>query len=411
MRVLVLSSVFPNAKQPTLGVFVRERAKRIAPSCELIVVAPTPWFPFNRAIRGPKWSGIPKVEEQEGLTVLHPRFVSVPGILKCLDGVFYALSLAPYLLRLRRRFRFELIDAHFAYPDGMAAVLLGRLFKCPVTITLRGSIVRLSGYVTHRPQLRFALRSATRVLSVSNSLKDVAIKLGIPGHRIRVVPNGVDMSRFHPRDRLEARGRLGLPRDRKILLSVGGLNEGKGHHRVAALLPRLLRAHPNLLYVIVGSERPADTVRPLLERLIARHGLAEHVWIAGERLHGEIPLWLAAADVFCLATRSEGWANVLLEANACGRPVVATRVGGNPEVVPSDELGILVPPDDERALEEAISLALVRTWDPTAMVAHAGRHSWEVAASAVVEEFRRAISPGDTQPFTSGSASPLNRLP
>jgi glycosyltransferase involved in cell wall biosynthesis len=397
MRALVLSSVFPNPKQPALGVFVRERMKRVAKECDVVVVAPVPWFPFTSFLR-PQWTGIPPVEDQDGLRVLHPRFLSVPGVLKWLDGVLYAASLVPFLFRLRKRFPFDLIDAHFAYPDGMAAVLLGRVFRRPVVITLRGSIVRLSRYPLHRPQLGYALRKASRIIAVSQSLKDVALSLGtVSPEKIRVVPNGVDVSRFRPGERAAARRRLGLPPDRTVLLSVGGLNEGKGQHRVVRLLPGLLKQHPDLLYVIVGSERPIDTTRPLLNRLIAEHGLRDHVLIAGECSHDDVPLWLAAADVLCLATRSEGWANVLLEAVACARPVVATRVGGNAEVIPDDRLGLLVPADSDEALELGILAALERSWDEEVLVAHARSHSWESTARAVLDEFRRitvAPAPG-----------------
>lgn len=408
MRVLVLSSVFPNPKQPALGVFVRERMKHVAKECDVVVVAPVPWFPFTSFLR-PQWTGIPPVEEQDGLRVLHPRFLSVPGVLKWLDGVLYAVSLAPFLLRLRKRFAFDLIDAHFAYPDGMAAVLLGRLLRRPVVITLRGSIVRLSRYPLHRPQLSFALRAATKIVAVSQSLKDVALSLGgIVPEKIRVVPNGVDVGRFRPGDRAAARRRLGLPPDRTVLLSVGGLNEGKGHHRIVGLLPGLLKRHPDLLYVIVGSERPIDSTRPLLNRLIAEHGLRDHVLIAGECSHDEVPVWLAAADVFCLATRSEGWANVLLESVACGRPVVATRVGGNAEVIPDEALGLLVAPDSDAALERGILEALDRTWDEATLVGHARSHSWESTARAVLDEFRRIIGTRDTggRPATTPGLSP-----
>lgn len=407
MRVLVLSSVFPNSKQPALGVFVRERMKHVAKECDVVVVAPVPWFPFTSFLR-PQWTGISPVEEQDGLRVLHPRFLSVPGVLKWLDGILYAVSLVPFLLRLRKRFPFDLIDAHFAYPDGMAAVLLGRVFRRPVFITLRGSIVRLSRYPLHRPQLGFALRAATKIISVSQSLKDVALSLGgIAPEKIRVVPNGVDVSRFRPGDRADARRRLGLPADRTVLLSVGGLNEGKGQHRIVQLLPSLLKRRANLLYVIVGSERPIDTTRPLLERLIEEHGLQGHVLIAGECSHDDVPRWLAAADVFCLATRSEGWANVLLESVACARPVVATRVGGNAEVIPDETLGILVPADSDAALERGILEALDRTWDGAALVQHARSHSWESTARAVLDEFRRAVGTPDTgiRPLTTPDPS------
>ncbi len=413
MRVLVLATVFPNPKQPTLGVFVKERMRRVARHCELVVVAPIPWFPLNSLIRGQRGSGIPKVEQQDGLRVYHPRFFSVPRYLKWLDGFFYACLLFPFLLRLRKRFRFDLIDAHFAYPDGMAAVLLGKVFRCPVVITLRGSIVRLSTYPLHRPQLRFALSAAARILSVSESLKQSAINLGTPARKIRVIPNGVDTDRFVPLDRRRARQALGLPLDRTILLSIGGINEGKGHHRIIALLPRLLTQHPDLLYVIVGGDSPGQTFRPALDRLIQVEGLEGHVLLAGERGHREIPLWLAAADLFCLATRSEGWANVLLEALACGRPVVTTRVGGNPEIITHDSLGVLVPPGDDRALAQEILGALSRPWNIEALVAHARAHSWETTARHVLEEFQRLVPERSSETDAVATASPqaLRRPP
>ena len=166
MRVLVLSSVFPNVAQPTLGVFVRERVRRVAERCDVVVVAPIPWFPFNGRIRGTHVDEIPAVERMDGVAVHHPRFFCIPRYLKSLDAATYAISLLPYLRRMRSAFPFDLIDAHFAYPDGAAAVMLGKALGVPVMVTLRGSIVRLSGYHLHRPQLRWALSRAERVVAV-----------------------------------------------------------------------------------------------------------------------------------------------------------------------------------------------------------------------------------------------------
>ncbi len=198
MRVLVLSSVFPNAKAPLFGVFVKERIKRVIPSCEVVVVAPVAWFPFNRIFRGASRSDVPKYEVQDGLKVYHPKFFSVPGICKSLDGLFYYLSVLPLLRRLRREFPFDLIDAHFVYPDGLAACLLARTFDCPVTITLRGTIGKLSKFFLRRKQIQWALRFATRVFSVSESLRDIGVGLGCDRQKMRVVPNGVDSSLFRP---------------------------------------------------------------------------------------------------------------------------------------------------------------------------------------------------------------------
>lgn len=390
LRVLVLSRVFPNPVQPTLGVFIHERVRRIAQHADVRVVAPVAWFPFNRLFRGRRANDVPAVEARDGVRVYHPRFVCVPGVLRSLDGVAYAASLIPFLLRLRREFPFDVIDAHFAYPDGLAATLLGALFRRPVVTTLRGSIVRLARSALHRPQLRVALRAAARVMSVSEALKTVAVRFGAAPAAIRVVPNGVDTGTFFPRSRAEARRALGLSAERPIVVSVAAVIEHKGHHRVIAALPDMLRQRPDLLYVIVGGER-RDGWRRTLEALVARHGLQQHVLMAGEQPHDRVPLWLAAADVFCLASRSEGWPNSVLEALACGRPVVATRVGGVPEIVTGDALGVLVPPEDDGLLGAAIVKALDTPWDVDVLAAHARAHSWDTAALAAVEELRGAV--------------------
>lgn len=377
MRILVLSSVFPNPKQPTFGTFVHARAARMATRHETVVVAPIPWFPLNRLFRGASRSGIPRLEPQGTLTVHHPKALSVPGVLKALDGIFYFLSVLPTVARIRRGFRFDVIDAHFAYPDGLAAWLLGKVFRCPVTVTLRGTIVPLSRYRLRRMQIRWVLSGVDRIFAVSDSLKAVAVGLGIPGDKIRVVPNGVDTARFGPGSRVEARRALGLVSDRRILLSVGTLSPRKGHQRVLEVLPRILATHPDLLYVVLGGPGVEGDTGPLLERLIAQHGLRDHVRLLGTQPHEEVPRWLAAADLFCLATSNEGRANVILEALACGVPVVTTDVGGSREVIAEGMDGLLVAPGDPDALAGALLRALSTEWDREAIVRRAAGRTWE----------------------------------
>ena len=390
MRAVVLSSTFPNANQPTLGIFVRERMTALARHCELRVVAPIPWFPANGLIRGSRYVGLAPVEAGGPFPVYHPRVLSIPRYLKCVDGMLYAASLARFLVRLRRDFPFDLIDAHFAYPDGLAAVLLGRLLRRPVVVTLRGSIVRLQHYRLHRPQIRWALDHAARVIAVSQSLKDVATDLGVGARHISVIPNGVDLAKFRPKVRSAAREACGLPLDRPIILTVGGIYEGKGQHHVVEALARLSARRPDAVYVMVGEDRRDGYVEGLRER-VARAGLGERVCFAGRKPHDALADWYSAADVFCLATQSEGWANVLLEALACGTPVVATRVGGNPEIVPDDRYGLLVRHGDVRALAIALDRAIESRWDRTELVAHAATHTWETAASRASGEFERVL--------------------
>ena len=393
MRILVLTTVFPNVRQPEFGRFVRERVRRVAASAEVQVVAPVPWFPGNRVFR-PRWTGVPAVETQHGLTVHHPRILSVPGVAKALDGVLYAASLAPFLRRLRTRFAFDVIDAHFAYPDGLAAVLLGRLFGRPVTVTLRGTIVPLSRYRARRPQIAAALRAAARVIAVSESLRTVAVGLGIDGAHVSVIPNGVDLDAFQPRSRAAARQALGLPLDRTVILSVGSLAPRKGHERVLDAVAPLVAARPDLLYVVVGGPGPEGDTGPALRRRAALRGIDANVVLAGARPHAEIPTWLNAADLFCLATSNEGRANVLLEAQASGVPVVTTDVGGSAEIVRDGHTGFLVPPGDAPALAAALARALGMSWDAAAIAADAQRWSWSATTDAVHHELAGVVGAG-----------------
>lgn len=390
MRVLVLSSTFPSAQQPTRGVFVRHRIQRLAKRCDVVVVAPLPWFPMNGLLRGER-NAVLNVEDQDGLRVYHPRFFSLPRYGKFLDGALYFLSLIRFISRLRRSFPFEVIDAHFAFPDGLAATMLARLFNCPVVLTLRGSIVRLSGYRLHRPQLRWVLRHADRVTAVSESLKQVAVGLGVSEDRVRVIPNGVDLTVFNPLVRREARQLCGLPKGATILLTVAGLYEGKGQHAVIAALPSLVARYPDALYVMVGSPRPGETYQRRLQAAVRKLGLDRHVFFAGPRPQAELVRWFSAADVSVLATQSEGWPNVLLESLACGTPVVATRVGGAPEIVRHGEDGLLVPYGDAAALRDALRVALEQPWDRNALVRRAQRFDWNESMEQALEELNAAL--------------------
>jgi len=393
-RIVVLTTLFPHAGQPTAGLFIRERMFRVARTIPLTVVAPAAWFPFQGLLR--RWKphfrpAAPAREVQEGIEVYRPRFLSVPGAFKWLDGFFMAVGCLPTLLRLKRRFAFNVIDAHFAYPEGYAATLLGRWLRVSVSITLRGTEVPLARDPRRRVRMIEALRRATRVFSVSDSLKRHATSLGVHADKIRVVGNGVDTAKFHRLDRQGARRRLGLPADATVLVSVGALVERKGFHRVSECLPDLRRRFNALRYLIVGGAGPEGDWGAQLRSRVTELGLQECVVFVGTLPPEELKLPLSAADVFVLATSNEGWANVFLEAMACGLPVVTTDVGGNAEVVSDTSLGIVVPFGQADKLSQAISEALVRDWDRDAIVAHAERNSWDRSVRMLTEEFAAIV--------------------
>ncbi len=388
-ELVVFSSLFPSAVRPGAGLFIRERMFRVARHRSLVVVSPQAWFPGQGLIRRfrPGYRpAAPAMEIQQGITVHHPRFLALPGVLRRLDG--WSMALATW--GLMRRLRSEgarLIDAHFAYPDGEAATRLGRWLDLPVTLTLRGTEVPHSKNPVLRPRLVRTLGAATRIFSVSDSLRRLALELGASPDKTEVVGNGVDTDVFHPVDRAVARQKAGLPASAKVLISVGGLVERKGMHRVIDCLPGLLKAHPDLHYLIVGGASPEGDMRAELAAQADRLGVSSRVHFLGALPPAELKWPLSAADVFVLSTRNEGWANVFLEAMACGLPVISTDVGGNAEVVCRPELGTIVPFGDADALAGALDQALTVEWNRAAILAYAQDNQWDKRVAQLLRAF------------------------
>ncbi len=336
--------------------------------------------------------GAPKHERQQGVDVWFPRFFSAPGLLKAWDGLAMALGAWPRLRRLKREGRLDLIDAHFAYPDGYAATLLGRWLDVPVTITLRGTEVRHSADPSLQGMIRKALRQAHRVFAVSESLRQVAVRLGIGAEKVLVVGNGVDLQKFSPMLRDDARRALNLPSEAPVLVTVGALVERKGFHRVMEVLPALRARFPSLLYLVVGGPSPEGDMSAALRRQVQELGLEEAVHFLGPLPPEQLRVPLSAANLFVLPTRNEGWANVLLEAMGCGLPVVATDVGGNAEVISSADLGVVVPFGESAALQQAIEDSLCRAWAVSAIRDYAERNTWDQRVETLLRELKAACS-------------------
>lgn len=379
-RVLVFTRVYPNVAQPNLGLFVRERMRRVAEHLDLIVVAPAPWFPFQGLLgrlRPHLRPRLPAFEQQETVKVYHPRFFCIPALFKWTDGFFQALGCLPLLRRLQREFDFDIIDAHFVYPDGVAARWLGKWLGRPYTITLRGSLTRFESNTLLRRQIEHAMDDAANVFSVADALRQDAIRWGQSPDHVQVIGNGANLERFRPEDQRQSRKHFDLPTQGQFLVSVGGLTERKGFHRVIATLPELLKTHPDLHLVIAGGATPEGNNEAELREQVRQLGLLDRVFFLGPVPPDQLRFVYSAGDLFVLATRFEGWANVFLEASACALPIVTTRVGGNAEVVNSTEIGLLVPYDDHAALRDAISDALARHWNREAILAHAHANAWE----------------------------------
>ncbi len=382
LKVLVLSTVFPNPDRAVFGLFVFERIRAMAAVADVRVIAPTPWFhrPVKRCRKAAR-----------GLAVIHPRYFYLPGLGKVFDGVLLFLSVIVLAVRLRRRFPFTLIDAHFGHPDGLAAILLGKCFSCPVVITLRGSEIDHAQFLLRRWTLRWTLRRADRVIAVSEELAALARNYGVPADRITVIENGVDVRRFVPIDPQKARVELGLTGRSPIVTSVGHLIPRKGFHRLLEVLPVLRAKYPQLLLCIVGGAAADDPYARKLHALVAEHGLEDTVRFAGARPPSELSAWLSAADLFVLASAREGCPNVVLEAMACGVPVVSTRVGEVDRIVPA-HAGLLADNADSPGLEQTMLKALDTRWDRTAIRTYMEQRTWQSVASRVLVQWQLAAA-------------------
>ncbi|MGY6277116.1 glycosyltransferase [Methylomonas sp. MgM2] len=394
-RLVVFCSLYPSKVRPNAATFIRERMSRVAKHCPLVVVSPVPWFPLQGLLRlfKPGYRPQPaRYERQSDIDVYFPRFLAIPGFFRFLDGFLMAIGALPIFLRLKREFAFNLIDAHFAYPDGYAATKLGRWFRVPVTITLRGTEVPLSKIPARRKRLMKALQLAAKVFSVSESLKSHVVALGADNRKITVIGNGVDTAKFMAVDKMHARRQLGLAGDAEILISVGGLVDRKGFHRVIELIPKLLEKHPTLIYVIVGGSSPEGNNRAVLEKQVSSLGLNQRVRFLGEMPAKDLHIPLSASDIFVLATANEGWANVFLEAMACGLPVITTDVGGNREVVSSPELGTVVPFGHSSLLLDAIDNGLDHAWNRQKIIDYAADNEWDRRIKQLLTEYHTLVN-------------------
>ncbi len=392
-KLLVYCSLFPSKKRPNAGVFIRERMFRVGKKLPIIVVSPVPWFPFQGIIRywRPHFRPQPdKFELQQGVQVYFPRFLSIPGLFKSWDGFFMALGSWSTLIKYKNEF--NIIDAHFAYPDGYAATLLGKWFQVPVTITLRGTEVPLAKMQGRKVRMLKAISNAARVFSVANSLKQHVGALGAKTNKIRVVGNGVDINKFYPLDKKTQRKVLNIPDNAKVLISVGGLVERKGFHRVIEVLPELLKQYPGLIYLIVGGESAEGNIKEQLVRQVDKLKLENNVRFLGALNSEELKKPLSSADIFVLATANEGWANVFLEAMACDLPVVTTDVGGNKEVVNNDGLGIVVPFANKQALSDGLLKSIDQQWDKGKIVKYAQDNAWGTRVEILVDEFKKIVN-------------------
>lgn len=387
MRVLAITNLFPNQQRPLLAPFNLQQFKSLSERCDLEVIATVPWFPGARFLG--KWTqsgrqdSVPRAENYEGLWVKRPRTLYIPRLM-ALSGPLFAGSLLPDVMRYRGKI--DVILAAWAYPDGCAAVALARLLGVPAVVKVHGSDINVYAETPGaRPYLQYFLPRAARVVAVSRPLGQRVTALGVAPEKVAVIYNGVNSELFRVRDRRQARDQLGLPQDRKILLYVGNLKEAKGAVDLAAAFEGVAARQPDTMLVVVGD----GAARSTCEEYAARIG--SQMSLVGARPFKEIATWMAACDVLTLPSWNEGTPNVLLEAAACGRRVVASDVGGIPDLIESEVLGEVVPARDRSALTEALARAAHTEYDPDEVARAGARGDWNANGEQLHQVLQAAV--------------------
>jgi glycosyltransferase involved in cell wall biosynthesis len=393
---MFVTSIFPNPVQPTLGTFHGQLSRELGQTCDLDVVTPQPWFPatpeWGPLKRWQKFSRIPRQYVVEGVPAHSPKYFMVPAVSEAVRPWLIYPELVKVASRLHAHKPVDVINGLWLYPDGVAAAKVAARLEIPLVLTGLGCDVNV--YLEEpakRPQILAAARQARSIIVVSRPLKDCLVAAGVPDQKVTVIANGVDTSSFIIRDRSDCATRLSLPRDGRRIVYVGRLAEEKGITTLIAAMS-LLRARRLDVRLYVIGDGPQ---RPLVERMIAEHALADHVALVGARDHHEVPLWIGAGDVLCLPSLREGCPNVVLEALAAGRPVVASDVGGVPDLVDASN-GRLVPPEQPEVLAAALDEAVSIDWDPAAVRRTVERRSWKETACEYERVFRSSCGADET---------------
>lgn len=411
LKVLLFSNLYPTPQVPTRGIFNLHSFQALSRYCETRIVVPLSWW--TRGKRPRSWVRCQE-NTSTGITAYYSPYFSLPGQQALHARGMYS-SLRPLMRRLHREFPFDVILASWAYPDAAAAAHFAKEFGCPLVSMIMGSdLNELTRFPSLRIQIRSALEASERVICVSGALKERAVELGIDADKVIVQHNGVDGERFRirpPEEIKDLRERLGLPLDRPVICYVGNFKPEKGVEVLIEAMGELnRRGRTEILLALVGSGPLEEGMRDRVKRL----GIEDQVRFCGRRTHEEIPDWMAVGDLFCLPSFREGCPNVILEALASGKPVVASAVGGVPELIrdgdngnPVDEPrnnerdeeskvwlranGVLVPSGDPSALASGVELALSRDWNSDVQRSTVEFLSWNDFGQVLHETLRTVV--------------------
>jgi teichuronic acid biosynthesis glycosyltransferase TuaC len=385
LRIAVVTAHFPSSAQPTHGRPAYQTVRVLTETCAVQVFYPHATYPALLRPRTRIYRGIDPAYSLPGVNAAYYNYPALPALSRPFNGHLAARTLLPHV----RAFAPDLIFSYFLYPDGYAALKLGKALKVPVVVMGVGSDVHNIKDRFSAMHTRTVVRNADFVLAISEDLRQRIVDMGARPAKTRAIVSGCDLAVFHPMDRIDARQKLNIDPLCEAVVYIGRMDVRKGLRELVEASVSLHSARPNMRVYLIG----AGADRSAIDSAIQAANAADYIHALPECSFDEVATWMTAADLVTLPSYMEGCPNVVLEALACGRPVVATSVGGIPELMPPrivDQCGRLVPPRDPAALASAIESVLDQTWDAAAIAANAGR-GWPTVAAEVMEVFKPLV--------------------
>ena len=383
-RIAVVTPILPVPQDMTRGRFIYETTRALARQADVRVFLTQAQYPQANWLQPSRHRSVVMADSYSlpGLDIETVTYPALPLISRVTNGLVSGMALHSKIAKYSP----DILIGYWTYPEGAGAEYVARKLGKPVVIGALGTDINdrkgINAWLTRR-----TLQAADRIVFVSQAMTRHAIDtFGVHPERCATVVNGINTAVFHPQDRVRCREALGLPPDAPVVIYVGRLIEAKGLRELVGSVTKMRQTHPDLRTILIGEGPYLDT----LKEIIAASGMQDRVTLAGGQLPEKVAQYINAADALTLPSWSEGYPNVLVEALACGCPVVATHVGGIPEIVTSDN-GLLVTPRDTNALADALDQTLRRTWDRPAISRNMSR-TWDDVARETLD-ICRALTP------------------
>ncbi|HTX74960.1 MAG TPA: glycosyltransferase [Terracidiphilus sp.] len=382
MRVAVVTRYFPSSGEPTAGRSLYQTLRILSRNTDVRVFYPHAAYPSLLRPHSRTYDQLDKTFKTPEVGVEYHDFPAIPLISRAVSGITAAHVLLPHV----QAFAPDLVFGCFLYPAGFAALKIGKALSAPVVVMSIGSDINRIGDPVSALLTRRVLRECDYLVTVSGDLHTKALTMGASPARSRAIVNGCDLSVFHVRSRDEARNKLGVNVASDTVVYIGRVDVNKGLRELVEAAASIRPQRPGLEVYLVGD----GPDKPLIQKAIQAHNAEGYIHVLPGCSFDDVAVWMAAADVVTLPSYMEGCPNVVLEALACGRPVVATQVGGIPEIM-NNNYGRLVPPRDASALARALAEVLDQTWDEASISASCGR-SWNTVAAELVEVFESTLN-------------------